>query len=73
MAVEMAVHQGLVESFSDPNHSVFGLYKPNFWWWLGSNQRREAYESLLAGSPPFASIQFSLSARQKSGDANSRE
>jgi hypothetical protein len=28
MAVEMAVHQGLVESFSDPNHSVFGLLMP---------------------------------------------
>jgi hypothetical protein len=45
MAVEMAVNRGLVEPFSDPKYSLFGLYKPKLWWRrLGSNQRREAYE-----------------------------
>jgi hypothetical protein len=29
MAEEMAVNQGLVEPFSGPNRSLFGLYKPN--------------------------------------------
>ena len=45
MAVEMAVNHGLVEPFSGPKCSLFGLYKPFSWWRrLGSNQRREAYE-----------------------------
>src|SRR5947209_16704787 len=39
-------------------------------WWPSA---MTTYESLLAGSPLFAPIRFSLSGRQKSGEADSRE
>jgi hypothetical protein len=49
------------------------LVQSKFWWRQRDlNLRPRAYESLLAGSPPFATIRFSPSGRRKSGNADSR-
>src|SRR2546423_5138723 len=66
MGAEMGVYQGLPGPFSAGKPLIFGLYKPFFWWRRrDSNLRHRAYESLLARSPPFASIRFPPSRRQK--------